>query len=709
METNYKIYIGSVENPIFFFDGLHIESCSIVLTSSMSGEELAIDQLMPVVYEAGYIQVNFIPQGSDGLTTADGKIFQVYPSAMFLDKLPYGTPIWYYSGETLIGKFYSQRITRTGKTKFDVLAVSAVGVLDGLTHNGGIYTGQTFQTVASDIIGNTVPFSCASDVASIPVFGWLPKASKRSNLHQLLFACGVAAAKGADGDLVFQFPDTTAVNSIPDNRIFIGGSIDYSTPASRADITEHAFMKLPSDESVTLFDNTDGSGVANYTTVDFQDAPIYDLSASDGLTVHESGVNYAVISGTGVLTGRKYTHTTKIISVTDDNSEGKEKSVSVTDATLVSVANSEYVARRVLSFYASAKTVSADIVVSGEKPGDQVTFTNPFDETETAFLSSMDMTASAIMRAACKLITNYTPEWFGNIYSHVVVLTGSGVWNKPEGAGRQGRAVLISGGDGGYSGGGGDSATGSWAVPTVGSPGKGGEAGQAGLGGKILSVTIDLEKASSYAYSCGVGGLGGVAGASGTAPVPGASGGTTTFGSYSSDKGSRSLSGCVNLFTGAVYGISGETGIAGGNGSENDNEGPTVIGPDGTVYYPGQNGEYESAKGSDYHCWGKGGNGGGAAVGSNGGDGGNGDASSNQGNGYGTGGDGGNGAAAANGTDGTSYGCGGNGGHGGGGGGVGGEAYCDNGRDYYNYGNPGAGGKGGNGGKGSDGCILIYY
>lgn len=704
METNYKIYIGSVENPIFFFDGLHIETCSIVLTSSMSGEELAIDQFMPVVYEAGYIPVNFIPKGSDGLTTADGMIFQVYPSTMFLDKLPYGTPIWYYSGETLIGKFYSQRITRTGKSKFDVLAVSAVGVLDGLTHNGGIYTGQTFQTIVSDIIGNTVPFSCTSDVASIPVFGWLPKASKRSNLHQLLFACGVAAAKGAGGDIVFQFPDTTEVKSIPDNRIFIGGSIDYSTPASRADITEHTFMKLPSDESVTLFDNTDGSGVADHTTVDFRDAPIYDISA-DGLTVHESGVNYAVVSGTGVLTGRKYTHTTKIISITDANSDGKEKSVSVTDATLVSVANSEYVAHRVLSFYASAKTVSADIIVSGEKPGDQVTFTNPFDETETAFLSSMDMTASAIMRAACKLITNYTPKWFGNIYSHVIVLTGSGVWNKPEGAGRQGRAVLISGGSGGSSGGNGENGVSSWT--TLGNPGKGGVAGQAGLGGKILSVTIDLENVSGFSYACGAGGLGGVA--NGTASVPGTAGGATIFGDYSSDDGAYSVSGCVNLFTGVIYGIPGMTGITGGDGCSKYSDGQEVVGFDGTVYFPGQRGQYESESGSGYSCWGDGGNGGGAAVGSNGGDGGNGNASSNQGHGYGTGGGGGKGADAANGVDGTTYGCGGSGGHGGGGGGVGGEAYCSNGKNYYNYGNGGNGGAGGNGGKGSDGCILIYY
>ena len=118
-----RIYIGDRDNPMYYFEDTEVESCPFVLTSSLSGEELAIDQFMPVVYEYSYIPVVFRPKNSVGLRTADGATFRTLASRIYFDKLPYGTPIWYYNGDNLIGKFYSQRIVRTGKAKFDVLAV----------------------------------------------------------------------------------------------------------------------------------------------------------------------------------------------------------------------------------------------------------------------------------------------------------------------------------------------------------------------------------------------------------------------------------------------------------------------------------------------------------------------------------------------------------------------------------------------------------
>ena len=700
-----KILIGpDLSAPLFSFTDADIRTCSCVLSSGLLMDELAIDEFSPVVYSTAYIRVRFAPAGSPGLITADGKLFLCYPGIGSLDQLPYATPIWYYSDNVLIGKFYCKRVIRSGKTWFDIQAVSAIGVLDGQANNGGLYTGQTFMEVVTDIIGDAVSFSCADDVGSVPIFGWLPKASRRSNLHQLLFACGVTIKKDSDGNMVFRFPEEETPKIVPDDRIFVGGNIDYMTPASRVDVTEHAFMRLPSDEAVTLFDNTDGSGVADHTTVDFRDAPIHNIAASDSLTIHEYGVNHAVVSGTGILTGRKYTHTTKIISL-ESGSTAENKTVSVTDATLVSVTNSEYVARRVLSFYSSARTVSADMVVNGERPGDQISFNNPFDDPETAFLASMDIRPSSFLRATCELITNYTPKWFGNVYSHVAVLTGSGTWSKPDGV-QKCRATLVGAGSGGSSGGNGQNATGG--RTSIGSRGEGGVAGTAGLGGKILSVNMDLSSVQSVAYSCGIGGEGGVA--AGTEPTGGAEGTPTTFGQYSSENGSRTRTGCVNLFTGEVYGIQGVDGYEGGAGSDSNNDGPSITGPDGTVYYPGQRGQTGSYNSSGVSCGGAGGNGGGAAVGSNGGDGGNGRGNYNNGYGFGEGGHGGNGANGAAGEDGATYGSGGSGGHGGGGGGTGGESYNSTGEDSYRKnGNPGHGGIGGKGGKGSDGCILIYY
>ena len=631
-----KIVIGfDPSNPLFVFENPTIQSCSCVLNSSLSGEELAIDQFMPVVYSASYIRVSFVPVDSTGLLTVDGEKFMAYPNAGFLDKLPYSTPIWYYSNDVLIGKFYSNRIVRSGKSMFDVLAVSAIGVLDGQQHYGGIYDGQSFEEVAGEIINEQFEFTCADDVKNIKVYGWLPIGTRRDNLHQLLFAYGAALYKDGNGNIVFRFPDTETVKNIPDNRVFYGGQVDYQTPATKAEVTEHTFVKSPADEIVTLYDNTDGE-VADVVFVSFSDAPIYDLQTTDLLTIEEFGVNYAIVSGTGVLTGKKYSHTTHVLSAEVKKSKTdktKEKTVSVTDATLVNVANSENVLKRTLSYYSAARIIRSDIVLENEMAGDQVAFNNPYGEVEQAFISSMDINATSFLRASCEMIAGYYPSGGGNNYTNSEVLTGSGVWESPV-SGKIRVAIIGggSGGSGGYCGESGDgyrtycenSGREGFSVYYVAknggesfvgktprgehpntiyhsggqSAGVGGNPGVAGVGGKVLIVSLDVAKGQRFNFNCGVGGIGGVGQKytdgllynvkphSFSDPTNGTAGTDSVFGAWSSADGFAQDAGFVNVITNEVYAQMGKAGTTGGTGflgaAEVTHEGGGVGGLPGT-------------------------------------------------------------------------------------------------------------------------------
>ena len=483
--------------------------------------------------------------------------------------------------------------------------------------------------------------------------------------------------------------------------------MDYTTPATQVEITEHAFYKRSADDVVTLFDNTDGSGVADHTLVNFRDAPCYDLQASGNLRVLESGVNYAILDGTGVLSGKKYTHTTKIVKMTADAS-GEQRSVSVTDATMVSVSNSRNVARRILQYYSSARTVSADIVLDGERPGDQISFNDPFGDQATAFLASADARASSFSRASCELVTGYKPTSLGNNYSNFVVLTGSGVWNPPEGV-KEILALLIGGGCGGQSGTDGEDST-QHNKDGYAKAGKGGAPGKAGLGGKILSITMDVSSISSIAYNCGVGGTGGVR-TDGAEHIDGQPGGETTFGSYSTATGVESTIGTVNLLSGDTYGHPGIDGVAGGDGCDYGSittgaleyqqvdTDPVTFG--GNTWFCGRPGNDISNDGASS----KGGFGGGAAVGNNGG---NGTTGAVEDRYTVDGGNGGYGADAIRGADGASYGSGGSGGHGGGGGGIPGWGVKRDDTPVFD-GEIGTGGAGSNGGNGIEGCIIAYY
>lgn len=616
-----KVVIGDPASPLAVYNAGAIKSCSCVMYSALSGEELAIDQLLPVIYSAAYVHVRFIPSGSTGLRTADGYRLMCLPDVVRPDKIPYGTPVRLYEGDALVGKFYFVQAVRTAKTFFSLTAVSGVGILDGQTHYGGIYTGQSFQTVAGEIIGGAFPFTCAPDVQDIPVFNWLPIASRRANLHQLLFANGVILRKDAAGEVYFQFPDTDTVKNVPDNRIFYGGDVDYLTPATGANVTEHTYIPLESDEQVTLYDNTQSGEVAADVFVSFRDAPIHDLQVTGSLTISESGVNYAIVSGLGTLVGKKYTHITRVISKTvQGRAVGAERIATVENATLVSAANSRNVLERVLSYYASARRIRSDIVLADEKPGDLIAMSSPYNEPENAFLAQMDITSGSFLRAACELITGYVPSGGGNNYTASVVLTGEGEWVSPI-DGRVKFAVIGagSGATGGNCGGaadgyhldfdnfGDDSGTyrvnhiktdgsielyqdktqspGQFAfLPCPGgmSPGVGGTPGAPGDGGKIFVIETTVTKGQRFPYRCGVGGVGGIgqrmvgslgegfeginAGFTIEPSEAGTEGTDTVFGPYNSADGVRLRYGYLDVLTNTLYGSVGDGGYTGQSG-----------------------------------------------------------------------------------------------------------------------------------------------
>lgn len=687
-----QIIIGDPAAPIHVLGDADLLSVRGVLASSLTVDELAADELRFSVDCA---------------------------AAVDLPQLPYGIPVRYYFSGTMVGKFYFSSIKRTGKTRFDVTATSAVGILSGKMHAGGMYTGQSVSAVVADIIGDDVTVSIEPQLAELPVHNWLPYQSRRENLHQVLLALGATVTKDRNGDMLLGFSTSATVRRVSDGEIFFGGSIDYQNPADSIRVTEHSFLALANDELITLFDNSDGASSTDESTVIFREAPVHDLETTGTLEVLESNCNYAVVRGYGVLMGRKYTHATRVISRQLDGTVKPQKLVSVTDAYLVSALNSRNVADRLLSYYSSAQTLSADIILQGEKPGDMLALNDPFGMPVTAFLREMSIEASSFLRAACELVVGYKPTNVGNNYNQTFTLRGTGTWQVPaQFVGTQALVVVIGGGQGGGNG-----------LPgQAGSPGTskanglggaGGKRGQGGAGGRILVQEVTL--GSSYAYRCGFGGLGAEAGEEAAEGTPGTA---STFGELSSANGETFPVGIVNLITGQLLAGTGEDGVDGGDGSQAD---PVLVGTNvilqggrrgGSVSYNGQ----VTRPGADgtsmtYALFGAGaGAGGGAAAGADGLPGTNGIAINFDDPEISAdsdirieGGSGGAGADAAEPEDEDIPGKGGRGGNGGGGGGGGGGA----GFLAVGYGKltPGPGGEGGDpsgGSRGGNGAILIY-
>lgn len=690
-----------------------IFSGSLATHETLTGSELQYDELT----------IGIIDDGTTDFLTSDDKIFHVADGALKLKSMvttaKYGEKATYYHNDKIVGNYYFKQRVRNSNKQYTVTLISGVGILNDSKHYGGIYFGILAKSLLKEIIGDIIPWSINPLLENQPLYGWLPVATRRDNLKQVLFAMSAAIEKDEKGDMYITFVSNDTAEEIPMSRIYKdGGSVSYPDAITSVSLSEHAYIARDTDETVTLFDGlissdyiTTPKGKLAQGGIVLFDEPAHNLTV-EGSTILEATVNYAVLAPSAdcVLTGQKYTHTVREVTRPETLDAAQMKSAAmVSNATLVSVANSENIAERLISFYSSAKTVSMDIVLDGEKPGQNITFTDPFFEYTQGIITNMTLNMSAITKAKIDVIAGYSPENQGNYYKNSVVLRGTDTFDIPEDTEKM-RIVLIGGGQAGFKG-----ETGQAGEASTGTSykkgGAGGKGGKGGKGGNILIFTLDATDLTSLSVDCGTGGADGN-GETGTDSTLSTYKGTSLVKSYSSEAGTTSSIGYIEIFSGIAYGLEGGEGIAGADGTDPNNPETTLV-YDGVTYTSGTKGADGSFSWSKNGQKGtvtyKGGYGGGAAVAVNGND-----SVSTEGTRSAncTGGAGAN--ATVNGANATVYGAGGSGGNGGGGGGAGGyaaERWKDD-DGSYSWNDVMAGGAGGTGslgGAGSDGCVILYY
>ena len=339
-----------------------------------------------------------------------------YPLHNFI----YGSQVTFYKDDVLYGKYYLVSVERQTKNEYILNVQSSIGLLDDTMHYGGIYSGEYASAIIKDIIGGKIAYTEHNIFSKIKVYGWLPVATRRENLKQLLFAVG-GCVKKKNGDVYFTTLTVDAPKSIPENRVFDTGKITYDSPASRIEVVEHQFSKVdsaPSEEVYSgeiigsSFVTPKGYSVSDAALVTW-DKPYHSLTFSDcTLLNNEMGVNYAVVSSSGsaTISGKPYIHSKMIVSRDKENYNGKEKVAKVENATLVTLANSNSVAEKVMAYYDSPCTLSGAIVMDGEKPLDNITMPNQFEEENTGMIKSIEGTlGKQITRGELELRIGYNP------------------------------------------------------------------------------------------------------------------------------------------------------------------------------------------------------------------------------------------------------------------------------------------------------------
>ena len=687
-----------------------IRSASCMLNESISLSTLPVDTLtVTVADEDGTLKPTFNAQ-------------------------EYGDIVRYYHDGEQIGKFYLENIEQVGPIDWKFNCISDMGLLVSSDHYGGLYSGQKASEVIADVIGGVIPYTLEDSLKEVEIYGWLKKASRRDNLRDVLFAIGGTIGRDTEGNCIIK-PYVAEPEPYPvlsSSFYKTGGTLSNDTPASEIILTEHNFASRENDEQVTLFDGEVAGGLITTpkgSSVDgiivIFDEPVHDLVAS-GTTILESGVNYAVLSTAayGLLTGKAYTHTQRFLS-REISTGGTPNIIQSSACTLVNIRNSVNVADRLEAFYGHIKRVKMDIVLSIQKPGDYISFIDPYGNDSTGYIESIEISFSKEMKASITVVCGFIPPVDIPMYFHSETFTEDTTWTVPEGV-EEVRVVLIGGGPGGYSGYKGtngkigqqytDSGT-SGNQPyrvrgvSIGAAGEPGQGGPPASGAKVFSGNVPVTAGQQIQIHIGAGGTG-VQGTSTSTPTAGNPGGATTFGTLSSDNGTSISGGYVEEISGQTYADEGQnSGQKGGKGYsgayEPGNVYKVVPGEDvvykGTTYVSGTPRKleiYTQTGSSSIYTVTKG-LGGGPAVGANGGS-----TSTNVG---------GKGATPTTPPAATVRGRGGDGGHGGGAGGgpCGKENYRES-SSYPPYPSVsssecGQGGNGGAGGTGGPGIAFIYY
>lgn len=690
------------------------------MTTSLNGEELAWDTLSFAVSTLS-TKASDCLQASDGYFLADSENFLLSGANAFVDtdlaSVPYGTEVKFYHNNEFFAKFYINKSCRTGIYSYEFECISAIGLLANTKHYGGLVEGASVGELAGNIIGDEIPFTVEDCLSNVRLYGWLPVASKRDNLHQLLLACGGSVKKNEYGDVVIGILDSQ-VQSIDDGRIFESGSIETETGCNSITVSEHSFIK--SAETTSIFSGeVENNRILSPNGTVFEgqiitfDQPFHDLAAA-GCQILEYGDNYAVLSPcvSAELKGKKYIHQTKEIFCPEKKTAYSEFKIS--DATLVSILNSENVAKRFYSFYQRPIKSTFAMILQGERTGTAIQCLNPFGISMKGTISEMTITPSAVLKADITLY-EYIQGSYGNTYNNRVEITQNGSYTIPAGIEKI-KVILIGGGNGGNSGyagtDGGAGGLSTFDSPGFGTNGEPGDYGDGGLGGKIYIETLNVSGGDIFPVEIGQGGIGADYSNGNDA---GGIGTDTQFGNLTSASGLRLNEGFRDLLADKLFGAKGKNGISGGY-AYNRVSGTQIISYNGIQYSSGSIGDSDSGsvssggtlKTATVH----GGLGGGSAAGTDGMSGYAGEYVSRTKVICGQGGNGGMPVQADNGT---TYGQGGQGGHGGGAGGGGGALFIpyEGGSspafDGTLISNGGSGGIGGKGGNGANGCVIIYY
>ena len=267
-------------------------------------------------------------------------------------------PVSAYDGEKLLGVFYIRDSNRRAWGLYGVSCMDAIGVLDDAPFPGGIFQERPAGELLEEILDGQFALDIPPALAAAPVSGYLPPCTRRQALQQTAFALrAMVDTSGTAAVRVYQDREETP-RILPLGRVYTGGSVDRAAIVTAVQVLAHRYSET-------------GQG---------------------GETVEADG--------------KTWYHTTEAVEILNPNTTASDKRnvVEVRDATLVTPANAAAVAQHLYHHYSKRDTLRAQILWSGEQPGDHVAVPTPWGTRVDGYITALRVTLSGVAAAECEVV-----------------------------------------------------------------------------------------------------------------------------------------------------------------------------------------------------------------------------------------------------------------------------------------------------------------
>ena len=343
--------------------------------------------------------LNEISQISEELTinTMNFKLFSLTDVEFMFQKTQV---MKLYADNELMGAYYVDTAKRTASNQYEIKTKDAIGIMAEINYMGGMFESVLASTILEDIFSKcNLEYELDDFFAGKSITGYIPIMTCRDTLAWICMAIG-GVVNTAYSDKVIITPLQTEVKrTINTHEQFTGASIETLSKVTGVSVEGYKYTQ--SNESVELFNDT----LNDTITVQFGE-PIHGLSITNG-TIVESGVNYAVITGTGatVLSGKRYNVSITVSSKLNPSlgALDLQNIVELKNVNIINSTNIVEVRDRIYDYYTKNKQVNVKISVGENKLGDKVNIETIYEGVKTGIIEKMS--------------TNYT----NSIASEVVI------------------------------------------------------------------------------------------------------------------------------------------------------------------------------------------------------------------------------------------------------------------------------------------------